>query len=854
VGRSRELLAVERLLERERYAVVLGEGGEGKTTLASELARWLVATRRFARAAFVSLEDALDLRSVVFALGDQLVAGFAAEVGKEPEKALPLLERALRERPTVVVLDNMESMLPPSEESEVGLDPIFEPELLAGVLQLCERLREAAETRLVFTSREALPEPFDRNKNAVRIGRLDRGDAVTLVSRVLGEEEARPRNGDAGESEDEIERLVDAVDRHARSLVLVAREVASSGVRGATDRLEELMAAMAERYGDDRERSLYASVELSLRRLPEATRRRLPRLGVFQGGGHGWVIAQVLGLDYEKDEEVELQRQLVGVGLGELLPYGHLRLHPALGPLLRSELGEAELEEARRDWVEAMVALAEYLRQQRSQDVQLASTLTALELPNLLGALELFQATAGAEEVVGVATMIEGLLQNLGRPRAMARVVRVREAASEGLGEWTHGRFLAESAAVDRLLAAGRFAEAVQAARAVLQRVSAAGEDAYKGASYDLGVAHWKLGRALRMGGAAEAALGPFTEARERFQKRDDAGDRGAAGMAMKSLTETGDCLRDLGRLDEAAAAYEASIQLAEDLKDRRQGAVSRGQLGTVRMLQQRYADALSAHTEARKTFEQLGEPGTVAGAWHLIGIVFKKSGQYEAAEHAYQQALKIRVQRGDRSGESDTLNNLGLLYSDMGRAEDAVRFHRQAVEIHTELDDLMKEGRSRSNLGAELVKLQRYDDARREILRAIECKKSYGHAADPWTDFAILHDLERAVGNASAAESARADAIAAFLAYRRAGGENHTPGGRLAAVVGQAVTSGETAGVASELAELGARPDLPDYLRTLVPVLQQIVDGSRDPALASTAGLFYMDAVEVGLLLKRLG
>ncbi|MEW6220938.1 MAG: hypothetical protein AB1634_15595 [Thermodesulfobacteriota bacterium] len=37
-GRSRELLALERLLLLEDYAVVLGSGGAGKTTLAVELA------------------------------------------------------------------------------------------------------------------------------------------------------------------------------------------------------------------------------------------------------------------------------------------------------------------------------------------------------------------------------------------------------------------------------------------------------------------------------------------------------------------------------------------------------------------------------------------------------------------------------------------------------------------------------------------------------------------------------------------------------------------------------------------------------------------------------------------------
>ncbi|MCP3958532.1 MAG: toll/interleukin-1 receptor domain-containing protein [bacterium] len=45
----------------------------------------------------------------------------------------------------------------------------------------------------------------------------------------------------------------------------------------------------------------------------------------------------------------------------------------------------------------------------------------------------------------------------------------------------------------------------------------------------------------------------------------------------------------------------------------------------------------------------------------------------------------------------------------------------------------------------------------------------------------------------------------------------------------------------------------LPDELKALIPVLQQILEGSRDPALASTPGLFYTDAAEVTLLLEHL-
>jgi hypothetical protein len=102
VGRSRLLLRLERLLEQARY------GGLGKTVLATELARWLVRCGRFARAAFVSVEpqNVQDVNGVLDAIGRQLVAHYAvAEYGDDLDVALQPVERALRDVPTLIVLD-----------------------------------------------------------------------------------------------------------------------------------------------------------------------------------------------------------------------------------------------------------------------------------------------------------------------------------------------------------------------------------------------------------------------------------------------------------------------------------------------------------------------------------------------------------------------------------------------------------------------------------------------------------------------------------------------------------------------------------------------------------------------------
>src|SRR6185295_3113928 len=112
IGRSRELLALQRLLRQERYTVVRGQGGEGKTALAAEFARWMVRSQQIHRAAFVSVETHGNQNAVVDALGRQLVQSDFSAAG-DLEDAIKRVERSLREQPSLLVIDNMESVLLP---------------------------------------------------------------------------------------------------------------------------------------------------------------------------------------------------------------------------------------------------------------------------------------------------------------------------------------------------------------------------------------------------------------------------------------------------------------------------------------------------------------------------------------------------------------------------------------------------------------------------------------------------------------------------------------------------------------------------------------------------------------------
>jgi len=318
-GRSRELLALERLLLPPtdtdlsrtdqgpgRWALIRGQGGEGKTALACELGRWLVRSGQVQRAAFASVEIHTTAPVVLDVLGRQLVgADYSVAQHNDPDQAFQPVERALAEQTALLIIDNMESVLLPPYLAAQTPDALAEEAAreLEAILVLARRLLACPGTRLVFTSRETLPGTFAAAANRIELQRLACEDAVQLIERTLesrSPDEAQPGPGaldsaalhpgfaasnELGDAwREEIEALVEAVHGHARTLALLAPALRAKGVAKTRASLTALMAEMERDFPGSREQSLYAGVALSLRRLsPENQERarvlaRLPQL------------------------------------------------------------------------------------------------------------------------------------------------------------------------------------------------------------------------------------------------------------------------------------------------------------------------------------------------------------------------------------------------------------------------------------------------------------------------------------------------------------------------------------------------------------------------------------------------
>ena len=847
IGRSRELLALQRLLRDERYAVVRGQGGEGKTALAAEFARWMVRSQQIHRAAFVSVETYGNLRAVVDALGKQLVNKKFSAAG-DLEEAIKQVERALREQPSLLVIDNMESvLLPPfmQEETPEALSEEAAEELKA-ILALCERLLKVRDTRIIFTSREALPAPFDATRNRRELYQLNRDDAVKLVERVLNVA------GDyAGTSSDaaseEIVELVDAVNCHARTLALLAPSLRERGVESTRESLVELMTEMR----GSREKSVFASVELSLRRMSQTNQDRASVLGLFHGGVSLGVLRVMM--PWQETDIASLADELIETGLATPAPYNHLTLNPALCPYLRGRMDKAKRETLIPRWIFAMHSYVEFLKYESNQNAEVAATLTSLDLPNLFALIDLSQEKVDAETTVELATAVYGLLKGLGKPRLLERVGKVRDVATATLGDtWTHAHFQAAQTRIEQELAGGRLQEALIGAQQLLHRARTAGDQAYPGAHYDLGMACFLLARVLRFAGESDRAIILVAESHKRFDSIRST-YAPAAVMVTRCLEEKGKCLFYRGRLDEAARTYEECIQLASQLGDNREIAVGRAQLGNVRTVQHRYPEALKEYEEARRQFTLMGDSGAVATSWHQEGMVHRLMKSWEAAEDAYQKSLAIDVRLENLSGQAATLAEIGGLYDDLNRYEEAATFLMKAADIYIKTGDVAKESLVRNNLAIALSKSGEMDNARREIRRAIEGNKSLDQSGAVWNSWGVLAEIEEKTGNAAAAADARGKAIAGYLGYRRNGGENHNEEGHISVAVTQPLLTGDLVTTASLLQQFDTDSNTTDSLRTFIRALQAIVAGSRDRALADAPDLDYSMAAEILFLIETL-
>jgi DNA-binding SARP family transcriptional activator/Tfp pilus assembly protein PilF len=672
-GRAEHLKWLDELLPAgggtASFGVVSGTAGVGKTALAVHWAHQV-------RASFQDGQLYVNLRGhartpplpPVEALAGflQALGTPADQIPVEEDQAAALYRTLLADKRVLVVLDNARS-----------------------AEQIRPLLPGSPGSLVLVTSRHQLGGAVAQDgARPLTLDVLDRDEAVTLLTKVLGAQRV------AAEPEVSAE-LVDRCDRLPLALRIAAANLALRPRRRIADQLADL--STEDRLGalevpGDEQSAVRAAFGLSYGVLPEPARLLFRRLGLPPGPDVTVPAAAALA-GYETGTAAQLLDSLVGAHLVHSDTDGRFALHD----LLRLYAGErADQEDDAADRATATARLFDwYLRTADAAARQLypsalrlpvptndtevpvagfADPASALgwfdaELANLVATIQ-YTAEHGPHPFAWLlADILRGYFMLRVLPVEWAVTVRAGRSAAEAAGE-SRAQVAIELSAAGAHLRQNRYPRAIEHFHRALTINRRVGwPEAESSALGNLGTVYLSSGR-LRLA-ADHFARGLVIDRRVGW----------LAGQAAK-LGNLGVVSRYLGRLAQAEVQLREVLSLFDKLGSRYGEAIALGNLGAVLHLLGRFPEAVSLLTRAVETHRELGDRGTEANDMIALASVHLDAGRLAEARDLAESALALATEIGEHNYVADACTVLGSVHLRLDERGPAEEEYRRALDV----------------------------------------------------------------------------------------------------------------------------------------------------------------------------
>jgi len=674
-GRGRELHRLERAVLKHPAVVVHAPGGMGKTALAREAAQWWTRTGMFPDGAvFLSFERIASPEALLAALGEALEG---VEFHKRDDKEQWLSEQ-LAKRRMLLVWDNYESAL---------------PKFAGGDATPPEYARWAEEwtrgnTRILLTCRD--PEvgldawPF-------ALGELSLPEGLTLLVRFLErlgiDRQQRQKRGITVEA---LEPIVEQTAGHPLALELLTPLIKKLGPKPVADELGPLLAAAEQKHPEDRNRSMRASLDFSMRHLSAEARAALPAVALLAGGCMENMGHMVAGL--EEEDWLRVREELERTGLvrvdGPLL-----KPHPVLA----DAEGLAPSDELAERFIAVILSLCGgFDKLVRTADAKLALGVMAACEVVVRRAIDAALQHSNVQQAAFIADSLKLFLERSGRGGEGARLVAEvhRRAGLDDERELTEvATALARQTAEAR--AASDAEGAARQLETLLERLDAV-------ESWDT-----RFQRALTLMTLGEVhddfrrrpadALDPLRQAAVLFETLEKEGQAGTANRAA-ALGDLANALGALSRFDEAIEAAEEGLALDKKRGDSLAAARGLGQIASIFAGQGRFQEAEARYAEALETAKTAGDDEFVGTISQHLGIMALDRGRTEEAAAHLRDALAACQRAGNESGQMEVFNSLGTVDGMRGNFEAALAWHEQSLKLATKLGDVNGQATNRTN------------------------------------------------------------------------------------------------------------------------------------------------------------
>jgi CHAT domain-containing protein/tetratricopeptide (TPR) repeat protein len=227
--------------------------------------------------------------------------------------------------------------------------------------------------------------------------------------------------------------------------------------------------------------------------------------------------------------------------------------------------------------------------------------------------------------------------------------------------------------------------------------------------------------------------------------------DRVFTALADNQL---GKCYAGLGELDLAVPAYESALTAWRQQPVDPRRAVTLENLGDLRSLQGRLADALRLYNEAIEVSHQLGDRASEAKEFITLGWTYRSAGELERAREAYWRAAGL-YRKGRDWHAAVALSRIGDLYREAGEPRRALPFFERALKLEAgAAADAGARIATLSGLGISYQLLEEYDKALPLFDQAVEIYQFEGGRpalANAWINLGsacqLMKQWDRAAG-----------------------------------------------------------------------------------------------------------
>jgi tetratricopeptide (TPR) repeat protein len=196
----------------------------------------------------------------------------------------------------------------------------------------------------------------------------------------------------------------------------------------------------------------------------------------------------------------------------------------------------------------------------------------------------------------------------------------------------------------------------------------------------------------------------------------------------MRLLCAKGELLRADGEYKRAEKQFKQALDLAKDLRDRKDEASALVGLAHVYRDAGQYDRAMLRYEKALRIYEERDHVRKQTEIMNHLGLMHKILGENREALALHKKALELARTSGDRKGEARSLGGQGSVYLDMADFEKAEQCYKQALEINREPGGEMARGYALDRLGTVYRHWGRLDKAREYFETSLAIRKRIKH------------------------------------------------------------------------------------------------------------------------------